>query len=243
MRRIYRDELPLSLRAALYHREKLTRASGLAREQWGGFRTSIPGKAVARHLAVMAGTRNRCYYCSDSLGADIDHFRPVTTYPDLAFRWANHLLVCSPCNRAKGTRFPKDKNGDPLLIDPTLTDPWSYLYLDTDTAVIAERYHRDGPNLKGLTTLEVIRPINFESAIQGRTRAIRRLRTAAVSLLDSLASSSHSIDLWNEIAEDDFGVARWFAAWDGADEEPFSLLRSSHPERWRRFVNLSLRRY
>jgi 5-methylcytosine-specific restriction endonuclease McrA len=243
MRRIYRDELPLTLRAALYRREKAATASGEVREQWKGFRASRPGRDVASCLATMAGKRVRCFFCSDSLGADIDHFKPLAVYPEVAFRWMNHLLVCPPCNRAKGTRFPVDEAGRAVLIDPTSVDPWRFLFLDTETAVIAERYSPSGPDERGLVTLDVIRPINFESAIEGRTRAIRRLRTAAANLLASLATSTESRDLWDEIAADDFGVARWFAAWDGADEEPFSTLRVSYPARWRRFVKLSLRRY
>jgi hypothetical protein len=91
--------------------------------------------------------------------------------------------------------------------------------------------------------LEILGPINFESAIEGRTRAIRRLRNAAEILVASLANSVNSQDLWREIADDDYGVARWFAMWEGANEEPFSVLRTSYPTNWKRFINLSLRRY
>jgi 5-methylcytosine-specific restriction endonuclease McrA len=243
MRRIYREELPLPLRKALHQRDKAAKASGQVRREWNAFRSSGAGRGVASKLGAIAGMRMRCFYCSDSLGADIDHFMPITGSPDKAFHWNNHLLVCSPCNRAKGSKFPTDNHGSPLLIDPTVADPWSFLYLDTQTAVIAERYDSNGPSAVGSTTLEIIRPINFESAIEGRARTIRRLQGAARALVAPDPDSTQLRDLWDEVAGDDYGVARWFAIWDGADEDPFAIMKNRFPARWRRFVRLSLRRY
>lgn len=77
----------------------------------------------------------KCAYCESKItvvtyGA-IEHFFPKSTYIDLTFEWSNLLLSCDMCNDAghKGTRFPLDKNGNPLLIDPTdgITNPNMHL--------------------------------------------------------------------------------------------------------------------
>ncbi len=75
-------------------------------------------------LNRMAPGRNRCMYCEDSDGPDIEHFWPKHEYPERAFDWLNYLIACSRCNsNYKRTKFPLDEAGMPLLIDPTAEDP------------------------------------------------------------------------------------------------------------------------
>lgn len=87
-------------------------------------------KEVRSSLEQMASGRSRCMYCEDSLGTDIDHFKPKANYPHEAFTWENYLLACSYCNsNLKRTQFPLDANGEALLIDPTVDDPRLHLLL------------------------------------------------------------------------------------------------------------------
>lgn len=79
-------------------------------------------------LYKMASGRSRCMYCEDSMGTDIDHFRPKANYPTSAFLWPNYLLACSYCNsNLKRQQFPLDAAGMPLLIDPSVDDPTTHL--------------------------------------------------------------------------------------------------------------------
>lgn len=49
---------------------------------------------------------DKCCYCEIHVhGADVEHFRPKSLYPWLAFSWDNLLLACSGCNRAKNKHF------------------------------------------------------------------------------------------------------------------------------------------
>src|ERR1700760_1308012 len=93
---------------------------------------------------------NRCAYCEDSLGDEIEHLRPKSLFPQLAFRWENYAFACGPCNGPKSNRFaiveengaidefvrkPDDKivapqNGMSGLIDPRTEDPLVFLDLD-----------------------------------------------------------------------------------------------------------------
>ncbi|MFD6325792.1 HNH endonuclease [Streptomyces sp. NPDC058442] len=81
-------------------------------------------------LAEMAPGVERCMYCGDNQGTDIDHFEPLSRAPLRTFDWSNHLLACSLCNsHQKREAFPVDPRGRPLLIDPSSEDPADHLHL------------------------------------------------------------------------------------------------------------------
>jgi hypothetical protein len=102
--------------------------SQAARAAWRAARTEKAG--IRDHLVKMAPGVQRCMYCGDSLGTDVDHFEPIREFPAGTFAWLNHLLACSYCNsNAKRDLFPRDDAGRPLLIDPTRDDPARHLRL------------------------------------------------------------------------------------------------------------------
>jgi hypothetical protein len=108
--------------------------SAAARAAWRAARDEKKG--IRDHLARMAPGVQRCMYCGDSLGTDIDHFEPIREAPAGAFVWVNHLLACSYCNsNAKRDLFPRDAGGGPLLLDPTRDDPGAHLRLILRTGV------------------------------------------------------------------------------------------------------------
>jgi len=111
MRRVVRHELSARSARAL-DREQIKadtkRATGMLRveAEWNRARRNKPLAEAATVLRAMAGNRERCMYCGDSHGTDIEHFWPKTPYPEHMFRWTNMLLCCAECGRIKGTQFP-----------------------------------------------------------------------------------------------------------------------------------------
>jgi len=86
--------------------------------------------ALGKTLAAMAPGLDRCMYCGDSQGTDIDHFEPMSRAPLRTFDWNNHLLACSLCNsHTKRDVFPVDAAGGPMLVDPSAEDPAPHLHL------------------------------------------------------------------------------------------------------------------
>ncbi|HEX5202356.1 hypothetical protein ACFQS1_34215 [Paractinoplanes rhizophilus] len=102
-----------------------------ARALWRDKRTrSTVVEPLRTTLQRMAPGVERCMYCGDSFGTDVDHHEPLAVNPLRTFDWLNHLLACSHCNsHQKRDVFPVDELGDALLIDPTAEDPFDHMVL------------------------------------------------------------------------------------------------------------------
>jgi hypothetical protein len=151
-----------------------------ARRKWKGQREVR--KRLSEVLRTMAAGRERCMYCGDNQGTDIDHFEPITRNPLRTFEWLNHLLACALCNsHKKRNRFPADVNGRPLLIDPTADDPADHLLLTLSFG----RYV--ALTDKGRVTIEVCdlnRPLLQRGRVNSRTNVESSLLRWAVASHD-----------------------------------------------------------
>lgn len=130
MRRVAR--IPLDERARVYLCKRQQHACHLLTDNklkptsfWDDMRGTGSFQPVLTALTQMAGPRKRCMYCLDSLGSDVEHFWPKASYPHRMCSWRNMLLCCSYCGKKKGDRFPLDEQGLPLLLDPSIDEPWS----------------------------------------------------------------------------------------------------------------------
>ncbi len=62
--------------------------------------------------ALTKTTDDRCSYCDirpvrkGAVKPSIDHFKPKSDYPDLAYEWTNLFLSCYQCQEYKGSRYP-----------------------------------------------------------------------------------------------------------------------------------------
>jgi 5-methylcytosine-specific restriction endonuclease McrA len=231
MRRIHRGTIPQASRLAMMKRAHSCTNTTTARAQWKAFRPLAACRPVVDELTRMAGTRNRCFYCSDSRAADIDHYVPITVDYQLTFAWNNLLWVCPECNRRKSARFPTE-DGEPQLIDPTKVDPWYYFTLATKTGWVAPRFRGEIEDIFGRETLAVLDTLNFEVVAEGRAEVIHRLRTAAELAASAPDRAAAAGDLWREVDYDERGVSAWFALWDGQKEQPFDSIKQTRPMIW-----------
>lgn len=202
---------------------------------WKAFRKSAEVAPVVDTLALMAGPRQRCAYCSDSHASDIDHFLPIERDYNLTFKWRNLLWVCAQCNRKKSFRFPTTLNGDPLLIDPSQVDPWQHLTLDTASGVIAPRYIGDDFDPYGEETLDVLPTINYEAVAENRARICSRV-ISAVEMVTSDPTRDAVSALMREVLQDDVGVSRWYGYWEGAYEVEMLSFQAAQEAIWKRFL-------
>ncbi|WP_211588844.1 HNH endonuclease [Allorhizocola rhizosphaerae] len=134
-----------------------------ARQLWN--RSRVERRGLRDALNTMAPGHQRCMYCGDSEGTSVDHFEPIARNPMRTFDWLNHLLACSFCNsNQKGSRYPVDDAGRPLLIDPTVDDPFDHLMLSLSVG----EYRARTP--KGAATLDVL-ALNRAVLVRGRQHA------------------------------------------------------------------------
>jgi uncharacterized protein (TIGR02646 family) len=138
-------------------------ARQLARDLWN--RNRLPRRGLREVLNEMAPGYQRCMYCGDSQGTSVDHFEPISRNPVRTFDWLNHLLACSFCNsNQKGSRYPVDADGNALLIDPTVDDPFDHLVLSLSAGEYRARTR------KGDETIAVL-ALNRGVLVTGRMHA------------------------------------------------------------------------
>lgn len=82
--------------------------------QWATYKKERVNILLLPHLRHM--TQGHCAFCDgypfDMSTETIEHFRPKSVYPHLAYHWDNLFLACNICQDAKLEKF------NPLLIKP-----------------------------------------------------------------------------------------------------------------------------
>ena len=60
--------------------------------------------------ALAGMSRQKCSYCEGGINSlragQVEHFKPKSVFPSLAYVWANYFLACGGCNGAKGDKWP-----------------------------------------------------------------------------------------------------------------------------------------
>ena len=244
MRKITRSALPKQISRYLDRKQSEVNSGKDARRTWKYSRKTKAMKEVANKLSRMSGRRQRCMFCEDSRGTDIDHYWPLSTYKEHSFVWTNLFWICAGCNKAKGPRFDMDQAGQPLLIDPTADDPWDHLFYDSRTGNITPRYNpiSKQPSPKGVYTTDAnVLHLNVEAITEGRQRVQRNLQRAVRQFLQQIGFSHNPDALANELVEairdnNDFGLGVWFFVQRGSEERPFSELKAADSNTWLRVV-------
>lgn len=203
---------------------------------WSAARRSAGFRPAFTALKRMAGDTERCMYCLDSHGTDVEHFWPKSPYPQRMFEWRNLLLGCTECGRLKGDRFPLDK-GEPLLIDPSDEDPWEHLDFDSETGNLMARVCATSglPSRKGEATVGLLKLDEREGRSSVYRRTFLRLRDVVASELDSArgVSTPDAATLLDRLQNiDDHGLLAWCFSERGARHVPFDRLRCEFPKLW-----------
>lgn len=238
MRRIKRLRLSAATKTALQteqHRADEKRGAGnlnIAAE-WKRARQTQPLLLALGILKTMAGPRERCMYCGDSHGTDIEHYWPKTPYPGRMFRWTNMLLGCTDCGRIKGSRFPLDAAGRPLMVKPTHDDPWEFLDFDPLTGNLVARFHLhlNGTTQKGDKTVDTLKLDQREALAKGYQKSFVRIKEKLAAALVAPAPDPQALIL-ELTAADDHGLLGWCFRGNGVNEQPLSDLRQLHPAVW-----------
>lgn len=241
MRKIKRIALPAPTQKALNRKQSAVnknRAAGKLdiEATWKSARQTIAVKAALSVLQRMAGDRQRCMYCGDSHGTDIEHFRPKKMYPERMFRWPNMLLCCTECGRFKGDIFPL-ANESPLLVDPTAEDPWQFLDFDPATGNIVARFDTTTNDwmAKGTETVKALHLDCREALAASYQKSHRRLELLVKAALNEQVPNAPALVQALHDA-DDHGMLGWYLTGTGQNVEPFASLRRNHASVWENCV-------
>lgn len=237
MRQVVRRELSSrSIRKLTREQEQADRkqAEGTLRieAEWNRARRNLPLREAFDALKLMAGNRERCMYCGDSHGTDIEHHWPKAVYPERMFRWPNMLLCCTECGRIKGVQFPI-VDGEPMLVDPSTDNPWEFLDFDPRTGNIVARFNAAIQQFqpKGEQTVDVLRLDRREAMARGFRRSYKRIKQTVEEALEQ--DEPNADVLFDELSEaDDHGLLGWCFTGLGSREAPFADLQARHPHLW-----------
>lgn len=231
--------LPLNKKSTAYLAKRQAKADQkrvagtlTPKDEWKGARQTKSIEAVLTTLQRMMGVHERCMYCLDSHGADIEHFWPKTPYPERMFLWPNLLLCCTECGRFKGDSFPLE-NGQPLLVDPTVEEPWEHIDFDPTTGNLVAKFDLQANDwsVKGLKTVEVLQLDRREALAAGYSKTFRRLSAVIMGCLH--AGAPVVTDLISSLKEaDDHGLLGWCFYGAGQNISPFSDFREQHLAAW-----------
>jgi uncharacterized protein (TIGR02646 family) len=236
MRRIEREDLTLGTVNALQLLQEevnnLSEQKGFDPvKHWKANRYSRPILDALSALKRMVGARQRCIYCVDSEGNDIEHFWPKNPYSAKMYSWDNLLIACTQCGRFKGTQFPRRVDGTPLLIDPCMEDPWEFLDFDPVTGNLDARYILPSAaySAKGENTVRVLHLNSREGVSAGYRKSHRRL----CDLVTEWCDKQLPVTYVEQLSErDDHGLLGWFLHGSGQNQPVFSRFREQYPDEW-----------
>lgn len=200
--------------------------------KWKAARQTKAMKTVLASLQSMMGVRQRCMYCLDSHGSDVEHFRPKSSYPKWMFKWGNLLLCCPECGRIKGSQFPFSGRR-PMLIDPTKEEPWDYLDFDPITGNMTARFDLQNNVFfaKGLHTVSTLQLDRREALAAGYAHTYRKLCAVINGFLNTPGKTADDL-IAALLMEDEHGLLGWFFKGAGQNEVPFSDLKTIYPQVW-----------
>ena len=109
-----------------------------------------PTDSYWREFRPMLGSRtnNICWYCERQCQADaesggraptVDHFRPISRFPHLAYDWFNWVFSCQRCNYQKNNSWPESGYVDPCAA-AVAERPEQYFDYDADTGEIVPKH-------------------------------------------------------------------------------------------------------
>lgn len=244
MRRINRINLDAPIQTDLDERQ--TNVCAIMNENnfdvesvWNAARQSRTILSVLNMLQQMMGEHERCMYCLDSHGTDIEHYWPKKPYPEQMFRWSNLLLICAECNRFKKNQFPLSAEGLPLLIDPTSDEPWDHLDFDPQTGNMTAKYTGDNNySPKGEKTVDVLHLDRRQALAKGYRKTFKRLSKVIQDYLDQESKCSGDKLAHALCNADDHGLLGWCFRGAGQNIDPFKSLRDLHSNIWNECRNM-----
>jgi hypothetical protein len=201
----------------------------LARKSYDASRRSAWFSPVVQVLRDLSGDGGLCMYCSSNEPSQIEHYRPLTVFPENAFQYENYLWTCDICNRQfKGERFPPNTEPGDTILNPIDDNVWDHYFLDERFGRLVKRLspHDLKPFSRAVSTSKIV-GVERETVQKKRQHRLRRLRDCVQNAVDryrkgSMSQSALVAELHELVAEPfQSDVADYFLCGPGKALEPF----------------------
>jgi hypothetical protein len=205
-----------------------------ARQTFNTARSSQWFQPVVTALRKLSGEGELCMYCSANEPSQVEHYRPLSVFPQHALEYSNFLWVCDICNRSyKGSRFPPDTEPGAQILNPLEDTVWEHFFLDEQFGRLLPKHDplTDVPNARAESTRKVV-GVDRENLQLRRKHRLRSLKRQATILLEEVRAKSatreEAQNLLQEWREECFqaDVADYFLNGPGRAVEPFRELLS-----------------
>ena len=120
----------------------------------------------------------KCGYCErrfepvGELSSTVDHFRPVSSFPDLVFEWDNWVSGCERCNSGKANKWPTAGYVDPCATELRERPEEYFDYVPLTGEIIAKSQLDPDARHKAENTIADLR-LNETRLRESRFRQIR----------------------------------------------------------------------
>ena len=180
------------------------------------YRNNRTFRVVRATLKKMYRGVQRCNYCEDSTGNEIEHIKPKDIYPKYTFVWENYLLSCGICNRSKSNRFSvldrrgqlidvtprsgdairRPPSGSPALVNPRREDPLEFFDLEiTDTFLFVPRNGLHDTDLaRSEYTINLLK-LNRDVLLKARRKAYDNYRAQLKEYISRQENGANGIEL------------------------------------------------
>ncbi|WP_179131170.1 retron system putative HNH endonuclease [Candidatus Entotheonella palauensis] len=121
--------------------------------------------------ALATWSHSKCAYCEDKINArrsqQVEHFKPKSLFPSLAYDWDNYFLACNGCNGTKSDKWPESGK----YVRPDQDQPETLFAFDEqggmkarETSSDAQRtvddFGLDRPGLREARKVAIRQPLN-----------------------------------------------------------------------------------
>ena len=79
-----------------------------------------------------------CAYCEEETPGEIDHFQPVSKFPQFVYVWSNWVFSCHSCNHSKLNKWPCDGYINPCT-EIEAERPEHFVGFDTKSGALTPR--------------------------------------------------------------------------------------------------------
>lgn len=200
----------------------------IARTSYESARRSTWFEPVVQALRGLCGEGELCMYCSSNEPSHLEHYMPLSVFPERAFDYENYLWSCDICNRTKGDRFPPDTGTGDRILNPLDDNVWDYFFLDEQFGRLIKRIDPTTASSlpRAVSTCEVV-GIDRENVQTRRKHRLKRLRQNVQDALEMFRSGAFTQPQLREelttLRHEPFqaDIADFFLNGPGRENEPF----------------------